>query len=307
MPLPSRNEGTAGSCSLIARESGSGIIVSGSDRRRGSVPAASVFQSRFATFHDVRAAVTPDLFPARHLYQPAKNLCRGDCQTALEARRCRTPSLRSRRHGARVHRILEASRCVLSGFDRDQNILDNHSSPASRIAISFGAIRLQKGARRPHLQGDSRYRQSAASNLPAPRSMARSRTSSKVAKLARSVLRHIRFVAKPLAERILAPIDAINQQPAVHPWSDKLANAACYDPNFGNPVPIVRLRPCRGRDGAKLLPSRDPPDLPTGPRGKMSLLKSRYAVRRGERHSTMNCELRCRVCSQRSPVSEICS
>ncbi|MDQ6869730.1 MAG: hypothetical protein M3178_15715 [Pseudomonadota bacterium] len=48
------------------------------------------------------------------------------------------------------------------------------------------------------------------------------------AKLARSVLSPIRVVAKQdLAERILAAIDAINQHPVVHPWSDKLANAAC--------------------------------------------------------------------------------
>jgi transposase len=46
-------------------------------------------------------------------------------------------------------------------------------------------------------------------------------------KLARSVLRHIRVVSKQeLAERILAAIDDINQQPVVHTWSYKLDNAA---------------------------------------------------------------------------------
>ena len=46
-------------------------------------------------------------------------------------------------------------------------------------------------------------------------------------KLARSVLRHIRVVSKQeLAERTLAAIDDINQQPVVHTWSYKLDNAA---------------------------------------------------------------------------------
>jgi transposase len=45
-------------------------------------------------------------------------------------------------------------------------------------------------------------------------------------KLARSVLRHICVVSKQeLAERILAAIDDINQQPVVHTWSYKLDNA----------------------------------------------------------------------------------
>jgi transposase len=46
-------------------------------------------------------------------------------------------------------------------------------------------------------------------------------------KLARSVLRHIRVASKQeLADRILAVIDGINQQPVVHTWSYKLDNAA---------------------------------------------------------------------------------
>ena len=80
---------------MRARESGSIVIVPGCDRRRNAVAAASVFQSRFATLRDVRAAVTPELLPAWHLYQPPKNLSRGDCQTALEGMRCRKSSLRA--------------------------------------------------------------------------------------------------------------------------------------------------------------------------------------------------------------------
>ena len=46
-------------------------------------------------------------------------------------------------------------------------------------------------------------------------------------KLARSVLRHIRVASKhELAERILAAIKDINQQPVVHTWSYKLEKAA---------------------------------------------------------------------------------
>jgi len=46
-------------------------------------------------------------------------------------------------------------------------------------------------------------------------------------KLARSVLRHIRVASKhELAERILAAIEDINQQPVVHTWSYKLEKAA---------------------------------------------------------------------------------
>ena len=46
-------------------------------------------------------------------------------------------------------------------------------------------------------------------------------------KLARSVLRHIRVASKQeLAERILAAIDGINQQPVVHTWSYRLDEAA---------------------------------------------------------------------------------
>ena len=46
-------------------------------------------------------------------------------------------------------------------------------------------------------------------------------------KLARSVLRHIRVASKhELAERILAAIEDINQQPDVHTWSYKLEKAA---------------------------------------------------------------------------------
>ena len=46
-------------------------------------------------------------------------------------------------------------------------------------------------------------------------------------KLARSVLRHIRVASKQeLAERILAAIEDINQQPVVHTWSYKLETAA---------------------------------------------------------------------------------
>jgi len=46
-------------------------------------------------------------------------------------------------------------------------------------------------------------------------------------KLARSVLRHIRVASKQeLAERILAAIEDINQQPIVHTWSYKLETAA---------------------------------------------------------------------------------
>jgi len=46
-------------------------------------------------------------------------------------------------------------------------------------------------------------------------------------KLARSVLRHIRVASKhELAERILAAIEDINQQPVVHTWSYKLGKAA---------------------------------------------------------------------------------
>ena len=46
-------------------------------------------------------------------------------------------------------------------------------------------------------------------------------------KLARSVLRHIRVASKQeLAERILAAIEDINQQPVVHTWSYKLKSAA---------------------------------------------------------------------------------
>jgi transposase len=46
-------------------------------------------------------------------------------------------------------------------------------------------------------------------------------------KLARSVLRHIRVASKQeLAERILAAIEDINQQPVVHTWSYKLEKAA---------------------------------------------------------------------------------
>jgi transposase len=46
-------------------------------------------------------------------------------------------------------------------------------------------------------------------------------------KLARSVLRHIRFASKQeLMERLLAAIEDINQQPVVHTWSYKLENAA---------------------------------------------------------------------------------
>jgi transposase len=46
-------------------------------------------------------------------------------------------------------------------------------------------------------------------------------------KLARSALRHIRVASKrELAQRILAAIEDINQQPVVHTWSYKLQNAA---------------------------------------------------------------------------------
>ena len=46
-------------------------------------------------------------------------------------------------------------------------------------------------------------------------------------KLARSVLRHIRVTSKQeLAERVLAAIEDVNQQPVVHTWSYKLENAA---------------------------------------------------------------------------------
>jgi transposase len=46
-------------------------------------------------------------------------------------------------------------------------------------------------------------------------------------KLARSVLRHIRVASKhELAERILAAIEDINQQPVAHTWSYKLEKAA---------------------------------------------------------------------------------
>ena len=46
-------------------------------------------------------------------------------------------------------------------------------------------------------------------------------------KLARSVLRHIRVDSKQeLAERVLAAIEDVNQQPVVHTWSYKLENAA---------------------------------------------------------------------------------
>jgi transposase len=46
-------------------------------------------------------------------------------------------------------------------------------------------------------------------------------------KLARSALRHIRVASKQeLAERILAAIEDINQQPVVHTWSYKLETAA---------------------------------------------------------------------------------
>jgi transposase len=46
-------------------------------------------------------------------------------------------------------------------------------------------------------------------------------------KLARSVLRHIRVDSKQeLAERILAAVEDINQQPVVHTWSYKLEKAA---------------------------------------------------------------------------------
>jgi len=46
-------------------------------------------------------------------------------------------------------------------------------------------------------------------------------------KLARSVLRHIRVTSKQeLAERVLAAIEDVNQQPVVHTWSYKLESAA---------------------------------------------------------------------------------
>jgi hypothetical protein len=46
-------------------------------------------------------------------------------------------------------------------------------------------------------------------------------------KLARSVLRHIRVASKQeLAERLLAAIEDINQQPIVRTWSYELENAA---------------------------------------------------------------------------------
>jgi transposase len=46
-------------------------------------------------------------------------------------------------------------------------------------------------------------------------------------KLARSVLRHIRVASKQeLAERVLAAIEDVNQQPVVHTWSYKLESAA---------------------------------------------------------------------------------
>ena len=46
-------------------------------------------------------------------------------------------------------------------------------------------------------------------------------------KLARSVLRHIRVASKhELADRILAAIEDIDQQPIVHTWSYKLEKAA---------------------------------------------------------------------------------
>jgi hypothetical protein len=66
-------------------------------------------------------------------------------------------------------------------------------------------------------------------------------------KPARSVLRHIRVASKQeLAERILAAIDGINQQPIVHTWSYKLANAARYDSNYGNAVLVFALwRPAK--------------------------------------------------------------
>jgi transposase len=46
-------------------------------------------------------------------------------------------------------------------------------------------------------------------------------------KLARSVLRHIQVTSKQeLAERVLAAIEDVNQQPVVHTWSYKLESAA---------------------------------------------------------------------------------
>jgi hypothetical protein len=52
---------------LIAGEPGRILIVPGCDRRRTSVAAAPLLQSRFADFRDVRAAVAPELLPAWRL------------------------------------------------------------------------------------------------------------------------------------------------------------------------------------------------------------------------------------------------
>jgi mRNA interferase MazF len=49
------------------------------------------------------------------------------------------------------------------------------------------------------------------------------------------------------------------------------------------------LHQARAIDHRRLSSRLDPRILSTGPRGKMSMLKSRYAARRAERHSTMNC------------------